>query len=1089
MRTLLPLFSILVLAASAAHAQTDAKLLTAVVATDGSGDFTTIQAAMARIGMGSPESPATIFVRKGVYRELVYAQREKRYVRLIGEDPESTILVYGLHANMTGLDGEKIGTFRTPTFYIDADDFTVENMTIQNDAGPVGQALAVAVNGDRVLFRNCRLLGHQDTVFLNRGRQFFERCTVEGTTDFLFGGATAWFEDCDIRSLDSSYITATATPPEAAFGFIFNACRVTVADGEQSYLGRPWRDFAATLFMRCELGAGIRPEGWNNWDKPWRETTSRYLEYRNTGPGAKRSGRVPWSRELTPEEADQITPATALGGWDPTRAVVAPTLTQTHTFSEEPAAGPTLFLAGDSTMADKPDLALPERGWGQAFAELVHPPLKLDNRAVNGRSTKSFRDLGHWDALLESLSPGDWVVIQFGHNDEKNQDPARFTDPDGEYRANLQRFVREARARGAHPVLATPVVRRRFDEAGAFYDSHGDYPRVVREVAAEEGVPLLEMEDATRILVQGLGPEESLSIYLHFEPGEHPQLPEGKHDDTHFSELGARLVAEQAAREMVRVHLPIVQYLKLDLLVPPPLVWSPDLGDGTFANPVLYADYSDPDVVRVGEDYWMTASSFSQVPGLPILHSRDLVNWTLLGHALPRLVPDEVFTTPQHGNGVWAPAIRHNDGRFWIYYPDPDFGISVTTAVDPLGEWSPPALVLPGKGLIDPCPFFDDDGSVWLVHAWARSRAGFNNVITLRRLTPDGLAPADDGGVTIIDGNQFPGYSTLEGPKIFKRGGEYFVFAPAGGVATGWQSVFRAPDIRGPYEARIVLDQGRSAVNGPHQGAWVDTPSGEDWFLHFQDKGPYGRIVHLEPMVWSDDGWPVIGWDPDGNGRGEPVTRWRKPVLAPQPTAVPPSSDEFESERLGLQWQWQANPDGTWWSLTEPPGALRLFAQPLAGGAENLWPVASLLLQKASAESFQVTTEMSFLPTRSDERAGLLVFGTDYAWVGVERTPAGRAVVLKICLDADHGGEEREVATLPAPDGPVFLRVDWLPGGGCRFGVSFDGRDFTTFDETFAARPGRWVGAKVGVFATSAAGQPTQASADFAWFRVAPLFR
>ncbi len=1086
LRTLL-LFTLL-FAAVAVQAQTDAKLLTAVVAQDGSGDFTTIQAAMAKIGMGTPDTPATILVRKGVYRELVYAQREKRYVRLIGEDPESTLLVYGLHANMTGLDGQKIGTFRTPTLSIDADDFTVENMTITNDAGPVGQALAVAVNGDRVLFRNCRFVGNQDTVFLNRGRQYFEGCTIEGTTDFLFGGATAWFEDCDIHSLASSYITATSTPPEAAFGFIFNRCRVSVAEGEATFLGRPWRDHAATLFMRCELGAGIRPEGWHNWDKPWREATSRYLEYRNTGPGADRSGRVSWARELTPEEADRITPATALGGWDPTPGVVGTRHATPAAVAQEPVAGPTLFLAGDSTMADKPDVELPERGWGQLFAELVRPPLTLDNRAVNGRSTKSFRDLGHWDALLESLSPGDWVVFQFGHNDGKASDPTRFTDPEGEYRTNLQRYVRETRARGAHPVLATSVVRRRFDEDGVFHDSHGDYPRVVRELAAEEGVPLLEMEDATRILVQGLGPEGSRSIYLHFEPGEHPQLPEGKHDDTHFSELGARLVAEQAAREMARVHLPIADSLKLDQLIPPPPPWSPDLGDSTFANPVLYADYSDPDVIRVGGDYWMTASSFSQVPGLPILHSRDLVNWTLVNHALPRLVPEETFQVPQHGNGVWAPAIRHHDGRFWIYYPDPDFGIYLTTAVDPAGEWSPPVLVLPGKGLIDPCPLFDDDGSVWLVHAWARSRAGFNNVLTLRRLTPDGLAPADDGGVTIIDGKRFPGYSTLEGPKISKRGGEYVVFAPAGGVATGWQSVFRAADIRGPYEARIVLDQGLTAVNGPHQGAWIDTPSGENWFLHFQDKGAYGRIVHLEPMVWSVDGWPVIGWDPDGNGRGEPVTRWSKPALPPQPTAVPPSSDEFDGERFAVQWQWQANPDETWWSLTEVPGALRLFTQPLPEEAANLWPVASLLLQKPSAEAFQVTTEMSFTPERPGERAGLLVFGTDYAWVGVEHASAGRAVVFKICPGARDGNAERVVATLPAPDGPVYLRVEWLPGGLCRFGVSFDGRDFTIFVETFAARPGRWVGAKVGVFAAAAAGQPTRAPADFAWFRVAPVF-
>ena len=221
----------------------------------------------------------------------------------------------------------------------------------------------------------------------------------------MFGGATAWFESCDLHALASSYLTAAATPPESAFGFVFHRCRVHVAEGEQSYLGRPWRDHAATLFLRSELGAGIRPEGWHNWDRPWSESTSRFLEYRNTGAGADRSARVPWSRELTTAEADRITPVTVLGGWDPTRAEPVrfdPPRRATPASpspAAEPARGPTLFLAGDSTMADKPNLAHPERGWGQLFRELVLPPLRLDNRAVNGRSTKSFRDEGRWDAI------------------------------------------------------------------------------------------------------------------------------------------------------------------------------------------------------------------------------------------------------------------------------------------------------------------------------------------------------------------------------------------------------------------------------------------------------------------------------------------------------------------------------------------------------------------------------------------------------------------------------------------------------------------------------------------------------------------
>jgi lysophospholipase L1-like esterase len=225
------------------------------------------------------------------------------------------------------------------------------------------------------------------------------------------------------------------------------------------------------------------------------------------------------------------------------------------------AAGPTLYLVGDSTMAHKPDLGLPERGWGQLFEGLVRPPLQVANRAINGRSTKSFRDEGHWQAVLEALRPGDFVLVQFGHNDEKTEDPTRYADADGAYRQNLERYVRETRAHGAAALLATSVVRRRWDERGSLVDTHGDYPRVVREVAAREGVPLIDLEEATRALLLERGPQASKALFLHFEPGEHPRLPEGKHDDTHFSELGARTVAEIVARELVRLHSPLAAYL------------------------------------------------------------------------------------------------------------------------------------------------------------------------------------------------------------------------------------------------------------------------------------------------------------------------------------------------------------------------------------------------------------------------------------------------------------------------------------------------------------------------------------------------
>jgi beta-xylosidase len=508
-----------------------------------------------------------------------------------------------------------------------------------------------------------------------------------------------------------------------------------------------------------------------------------------------------------------------------------------------------------------------------------------------------------------------------------------------------------------------------------------------------------------------------------------------------------------------------------------PPAWSPDRGDGTYQNPIIHADYSDPDVVRVGEDYWMVSSSFGHAPALPILHSRDLVNWELVAHALPRLVPEETFRTVQHGKGVWAPAIRFHGGKYWIYYPDPDFGLYVITAADPRGPWSTPVLVKGGRGLIDPCPFWDDDGRVYLIHAWAASRANIGNVLTLHELDAGGTRVIDDFGY-VIHGDRLPGYRTLEGPKFYKRNGWYYVFAPAGGVAPGWQSVFRAKNIRGPYEDRIVLAQGSTPVNGPHQGALLDTPSGEWWFLHFQDKEAYGRIVHLQPVQWVDD-WPLMGTGvATGAVKGEPVLVHRKPALPVQPVAVPPTSDEFDAPVLSLQWQWQTNPSDGWLSFTARPGALRLFAQPEPKPG-NLYDAPYLLMQKFPALEFNAT---ALLAAKAGEtQTGLIVFGFDYAWIGLR---GGRLVQVTVKSAADKPVVTEQVAAENIA-GPVHLRVEVSAGAKCRFSYSLDGRTFTPLGGEFTAREARWVGAKVGLFAAGAAG----ASADYDWFRVGPPSR
>ncbi len=521
--------------------------------------------------------------------------------------------------------------------------------------------------------------------------------------------------------------------------------------------------------------------------------------------------------------------------------------------------------------------------------------------------------------------------------------------------------------------------------------------------------------------------------------------------------------------------------------------WLPDLGDGTYRNPVLYADYSDPDAIRVGEDFYLIASSFTAVPGLPVLHSRDLVNWRLLAHALPQLVPVDHYATPRHGGGVWAPSIRHHDGRFWIYYPDPDFGLHLITAEDPAGPWSEPIVVVAGKGLIDPCPLWADDGQLYLIHGWAKSRSGICNVLTLLRLSADGRQVEEDFGV-IIDGNaiDLPDFHTLEGPKLYQRHGWTYIFAPAGGVSVGWQSVFRARDIRGPYEHRVVLHQGSTAVNGPHQGALVDTPDGASWFLHFQDQDAYGRVVHLQPVQWIDD-WPMMGALSAANAPGEPVTVHAKPQTSAADDALPDApatSDDFRGPHLGLQWQWQGNPRADWHTLDAAPGALRLFAQPEPHPG-NLYLAPHLLLQKFPAPRFTVTTQLDFdhgvAAAAPGATAGLIVFGYDYAWIGLRATATGLELRCGQCPEASALQPQSETVIITACPARLWLRLTVAADAQCQFASSDDGKIFTAAGPVFAARCGKWVGAKFGLFAATTNSSAASAVwADFRDFQVRP---
>jgi beta-xylosidase len=510
-------------------------------------------------------------------------------------------------------------------------------------------------------------------------------------------------------------------------------------------------------------------------------------------------------------------------------------------------------------------------------------------------------------------------------------------------------------------------------------------------------------------------------------------------------------------------------------------VWIADRGDGTYRNPILYADYSDPDVIRVGDDFYMTASSFDAVPGLPILHSRDLVKWELIGYALNRLPPSGVYDKPQHGKGVWAPAMRYHDGQFYIFYPDPDFGIYVIKSKHPEGSWSEPVLIKKAAGWIDPCPLWDDDGNAYLVSAMAASRSGIKSVLIVSRMAPDASGLLDDG-VLVFDGHE--DNPTVEGPKFYKRNGYYYIFAPAGGVTGGWQLVLRSKNIYGPYESKIVLAQGRTDVNGPHQGAWVDTQTGESWFLHFQDKGAYGRIVHLEPMKWTAD-WPIIGSDADGNGTGEPVATYKKPdVRERTPVATPPTSDEFNSGTIGLQWQWQGNPQSNWAFPSPSLGVLRLFAMGDQDSEANLWETPNLLLQKLFAPEFTATTKLTFNALNEDERAGLVVMGIDYAYIGVKRKEGMLVVLQAVCHKADEGSPETEFSSVRLKRNTVFLRAHVAPGAVITFSYSSDDDKYQPLGDAFQARAGKWIGAKIGLFTSGSGKRRERGYADFDWFRV-----
>ena len=533
-------------------------------------------------------------------------------------------------------------------------------------------------------------------------------------------------------------------------------------------------------------------------------------------------------------------------------------------------------------------------------------------------------------------------------------------------------------------------------------------------------------------------------------------------------------------------------------------VWNPDNGDGTFTNPIINADYSDPDVVAVGDDYYLTASSFQCVPGLPILHSKDMVNWKIIGYALKSLYTGDCKTTKyfsqkvRHGEGVWAPSIRYHNGEFYIYWGDPDFGVFMVKTKDPAGEWSEPLCVIPGKGMIDTTPLWDDDGRCYMVNGWANSRSRFASVLTVREMNAEGTKAIGDP-VIVFDGNGTENH-TCEGPKFYKRDGWYWIMCPAGGVPTGFQLAMRSRSPFGPYESKVVLQQGKTNINGPHQGGWVHTSQGEDWFIHFQDKEAYGRVCHLQPVDWTS-GWPVMGKN------GEPMVTLKKPKTAGKTANVNPvESDEFNTPRLGLQWQWHGNYDQKF-GMPTPWGVYRVYCYK-AGSADNLtgtpsedgdnriWLVPNLLLQKTPADNFTATTKIRMTAKDQNQYGGIIMMGLDYSALVVKRVGNEFQLQRITCQKADTGApEEVEVlATLkpteadkipyhPAIHEDIYLRMV-VGDSKVDFYYSSDGKKYKKAGNQFRMREGRWIGAKVGLVAVQPAGKEDRGWIDADWFRI-----
>ncbi len=483
-----------------------------------------------------------------------------------------------------------------------------------------------------------------------------------------------------------------------------------------------------------------------------------------------------------------------------------------------------------------------------------------------------------------------------------------------------------------------------------------------------------------------------------------------------------------------------VQLNNVSARSPKVLTWG-DQGNGTYANPVLKSDYSDPDILKNGDDFYLIASDFHFV-GIQVLHSKDLVNWKIIGQVFNRLSMGSKYDEMKaYSQGTWAPALRYHNGEFYIFVCTPQDGLFMWHARNPAGPWSETITVKAIPRWEDPCPFWDDDGQAYLVH----SQVGAGPLI-LHRMSTDGTQLLDEGR-EIYRG------PVAEGPKLYKRKGYYYISLPEGGVDTGWQTVLRSRNIYGPYERKEVFPKG-----SPHQGGWVELDNGETWFMSFKSTGYLGRICYLNPIRWTEDGWPVFG------NNGLPVDTWKKPDVGKNYSpGHPQTSDEFKDKTLSPIWQWNHNPVPSAWSLLARQGWLRLTAQPASG----LSTARNTLTEKLWDNTGSVEVKMDAGRMKDEQCAGFaFMSGSDFGWIGVNQNKGVRRVQW-------NGGE-----------GPTLTRKEvWFKGvysgDTAQLYYSLDGKNFIDTKTSFRLLFRFWKGARIAIFSFGA--EP--GSADFDYVR------